>query len=83
MDGQLAKRESVILGGLPELSGAILELPREHGPMTVQEGARITGASRNTVKDHLKLLTEQVISHCKGLVEMPGTVSHAHGPGNR
>lgn len=53
------ERERVILGDLPELSVAILELAREHGRVTVQEAARVTGASRNTVKDHLKLLTEQ------------------------
>lgn len=50
MDGQLAKRERVILGDLSELSVAILELPREHGRVTVQEAARVTGTSRNTVK---------------------------------
>ncbi|MCW8060479.1 Fic family protein [Agrobacterium tumefaciens] len=53
------ERERVILGDLPELSVAILELAREHGRVTVQHAARLTGASRNTVKDHLKLLTEQ------------------------
>ncbi|WP_266064782.1 Fic family protein [Brucella intermedia] len=51
--------ERVVLGDLPELSVAILELASEHGRVTVQEAARLTGASRNTVKDHLKLLTEQ------------------------
>lgn len=53
------ERERVILGDLPELSVAILELVREHGRVTVLEAVRVTGASRNTVKDHLKLLTEQ------------------------
>lgn len=53
------ERERVILGDLPDLSVTILELAREHGRVTVMEAARVTGASRNTVKDHLKLLTEQ------------------------
>lgn len=59
MDGQLAKRERVILGDLPGLSVAIVVLALENGRVTVQEAARVTGASRNAVKDHLKLLTEQ------------------------
>jgi Fic family protein len=53
------ERERIVLGDLPELSVAILELARERGRVTVIEAARITGASRNTVKDHLKALTEQ------------------------
>ena len=50
-------RERVILGNLPELSVQILELCRAHGRVTVSEAARATGASRNTIKDHLKSLT--------------------------
>jgi Fic family protein len=53
------ERERIVLGELPELSVAILELARERGRVTVMEAARLTGASRNTVKDHLKALTEQ------------------------
>jgi Fic family protein len=52
------ERERIILGDLPELSVTILELARERGRVTVIEAARATGASRNTVKDHLKALTE-------------------------
>lgn len=37
----------------------ILELAREHGRITVAEAARVAGASRNTVKDHLKALVER------------------------
>lgn len=50
-------RERLILGDLPELSVQILELCREHGRITVAEAAKVTGASRNTIKDHLKALT--------------------------
>lgn len=53
------ERERIILGDLPELSVSILELARERGRVTVMDAARLTGASRNTVKDHLKGLTEQ------------------------
>ncbi|MEO1725028.1 MAG: winged helix-turn-helix transcriptional regulator, partial [Pseudomonadota bacterium] len=51
------ERERLILGDLPELSVNILELARERGRVTVAEIAMFTGASRNTVKDHLKALT--------------------------
>ncbi|WP_428659411.1 Fic family protein [Reyranella sp.] len=53
------ERERVMLAALPELSVLILELAREHGRITVAEAARVAGASRNTVKDHLKALVEQ------------------------
>jgi Fic family protein len=53
------EREHVLLGPLPELSVAILELARERGRVTVMEAARATGANRNTVKDHLKVLVDE------------------------
>lgn len=53
------ERERILLGDLPELSVAILELARERGRVTVMDVAKATGASRNTVKDHLRALTEQ------------------------
>jgi predicted ArsR family transcriptional regulator len=53
------ERERIILGDLPELSVLILELARERGRVTVLEAARVSGASRNTVKEHLRSLTEQ------------------------
>jgi Fic family protein len=51
------ERERLILGDLPELSARILELCRERGRVTVAEAATVTGANRNTIKDHLKALT--------------------------
>jgi Fic family protein len=53
------ERERVMLAALPELSVLILELAREHGRVTVAEAVRVSGASRNTIKDHLKALVEQ------------------------
>ncbi len=53
------ERERILLGDLPELSVAILELARERGRVTVMDVAKATGASRNTVKDHLRALTAQ------------------------
>jgi len=35
----------------------LLECCREHGRMTVATALELTGANRNTVKDHLKRLT--------------------------
>ena len=51
------ERERLILGDLPELSVKILELCRERGRVTVADAAKVTGANRNTIKDHLKALT--------------------------
>lgn len=52
------ERERLILGNLPELSAQILELCRERGRVTVADAVKVTGASRNTIKDHLKALTK-------------------------
>jgi Fic family protein len=59
--GRLQKKiehERIILGDLPELSVLILELVRERGRITVAEATKASGASRNTVRDHLKALTK-------------------------
>lgn len=53
------ERERIILADMPELSVALLELAREHGRITVAAAARITHASRHTIKDHLKALVDQ------------------------
>ena len=52
------KRERLIRDSLPALSAQILEIVREHGRVTVADATKITGASRNTVKDHLRALTK-------------------------
>lgn len=52
------ERERLVLGDLPELSVQILELARERGRITVAEAAKLTGANRNTIKDHLSTLTD-------------------------
>ncbi len=51
------EREHILLGDLPELSVQILELCRERGRVTVGQIAKITGISRNTIKDHVSALT--------------------------
>jgi Fic family protein len=53
------ERERIMLGDLPELSVKILELARERGRVTIAEAVKVTGASRNTVKDHVRALTDR------------------------
>ncbi|MGF1456878.1 MAG: Fic family protein [Alphaproteobacteria bacterium] len=56
---QRMEREKLLMGELPELSVHILELARDRGRVTVSDAATVTGASRNTIKDHLKALVEK------------------------
>ena len=53
------ERAQIILARLPELSVRVLEIAREQGRVTVASAALQTGASRNTLKGHLKTLTAQ------------------------
>jgi Fic family protein len=53
------ERERIMLADMPELSVLILELAREHGRITVADATRVSGASRHTIKDHLKSLVAQ------------------------
>jgi Fic family protein len=52
------ERERIILGDLPELSVNLLELARDRGRITIADAAKITGSSRNTIKDHIKALRD-------------------------
>jgi len=52
-------RERVMLAAIPELSILILELAREHGRVTMAEAVRVSGTSRNTIKEHLRTLVAQ------------------------
>ncbi len=62
------ERERLILGELPMLSVQMLELCRERGWVTVAEVVKVTSASRNTIKDHLKALTRagHLVQHGAG-----------------
>jgi Fic family protein len=53
------EREKVVLASLPELSMRIIEFAREHGRITIGETIRLTGASRNTLKQHFRALVER------------------------
>lgn len=62
------ERERILIGDLPELSVQILELCRERGRVTIGEVSKITGISRNTIKDHVTALTDKghLIRHGAG-----------------
>ncbi|KAA0079920.1 Fic family protein [Paraburkholderia sp. T12-10] len=53
------EREKLILATLPELALQIVDLAREHGRVTIGEIVALTGASRNTLKQHLRTLVER------------------------
>ena len=48
-----------MLAALPELSLQIVDFAREHGRVTMMDAIKLTGASRNTLKQHLRDLTER------------------------
>ena len=50
--------ERLVVGELPELSVRLLEQCRERGRITVAEAVKLTGANRNTIKDHLGRLVD-------------------------
>lgn len=53
------EREKVALAAMPELQVQIVEFAREHGRVTIGETIRLTGASRNTLKQHFRALVER------------------------
>lgn len=57
------EREKLVLATLPELAAQIIEQARQHGRVTIGDMIRITGASRNTLKEHFKRLVE--LDHLK------------------
>ncbi|NDP37596.1 MAG: Fic family protein [Rhodoferax sp.] len=52
------ERERIVLATLPELSLQIVEFAREHGRVTIGDAIKLTGASRNTLKQHFRNLVE-------------------------
>jgi len=53
------EREKIVLAALPELSLQIVEFAREHGRVTMMDAIKLTGANRNTLKQHFRSLTER------------------------
>ena len=50
------EREKIVLASMPELQLQIVEFAREHGRTTMAEVIKLTGASRNTLKQHFRTL---------------------------
>ena len=64
------ERERIVLAAMPALQLQIVEFAREHGRVTIGEAISLTGASRNTLKQHFRALVER------------GTLNlHGHGRG--
>jgi len=60
--GRLEKkveREKLVLAPMPQLSLRIVEFAREHGRVTIGAAVKLTGASRNTLKQHFRALVER------------------------
>ena len=53
------EREKIVLSALPELSAQILEFAREHGRVSIGDMVKLTGISRNTLKEHFRQLVEK------------------------
>ena len=62
------EREQLVLSVLPELSVQILEYVREHGRVTIGNMVKITGISRNTLKEHFRQLINKghLVRHGSG-----------------
>jgi Fic family protein len=65
------EREKIVLAALPELAVQIVEHARHHGRVTIGEMVRLTGANRNTLKQHLRRLVE--LGHLKQYGARKGT----------
>jgi Fic family protein len=53
------EREKLVLETLPNISIQILEHLQVHGRVTIGEMVKLTGKSRNTLKDHFRILVEK------------------------
>lgn len=50
------EREKLMIGTMPELAAKIVELTREQGRLTMSDAVTLTGANRNTLKQHFRAL---------------------------
>lgn len=53
------EREKLVLAALPDLAVQIVDHARQHGRVSMGDVIKITGASRNTLKEHFRRLVEQ------------------------
>jgi len=59
--------EKIVLAAMPELQLQVIEFAREHGRVTIGEVIKLTGASRNTLKQHFRALVK------RGAIEQHGS----------
>lgn len=62
------EREKLVIAALPELAVQILDHARNHGRVTIGDMIRLTGVSRNTLKEHFRKLVENghIVRHGNG-----------------
>jgi len=53
------EREKLLLSAIPELALRIVDHARDHGRVTIGDAVTLTGANRNTLKEHLRMLVER------------------------
>ena len=53
------EREKLALATMPELAVRILDYARDHGRVMMGDAARVTGASKNTLKEHFRNLVDK------------------------
>ncbi len=53
------ERERIVLSDLPDLSLRVLDFVRDHGRVSIGDMIKLTGASRNTLKQQLRVLVEK------------------------
>ena len=53
------EREKLVASSLPEHSARILDHARGHGRVSIGEMVKLTGTSRNTLKEHFRQLVEK------------------------
>jgi Fic family protein len=53
------ERERLMMAALPDLAVQIIDHSRKHGRVTMGDMVRVTGASRNTLKEHFRRLLGQ------------------------
>src|SRR5665213_559367 len=53
------EREKLLLAAIPDLALRIVDHARDHGRVTIGDAVTLTRASRNTLKEHLRMLVER------------------------
>jgi Fic family protein len=53
------EREKLMVAELPELAVKIIDQARQHGRVTIGDMIRVTGANRNTLKEHFRSLVQK------------------------